>query len=85
MDNDCEEQEPVFGEVLATDVANVLRARGVDAATVEFCFDDWDHCTGFIARNGRGVAIGEGSVLVVCDHDPDRIFIKIHIGDVRPL
>lgn len=74
-----------IGSIRAQQVRTLLRERGLDAASVEFVFDPWDHVTTFVVRNARGVATGTGSIVIVSTYEADRIAVRFRVGDVTSL
>lgn len=59
--------------------------RGVDAASIEFIADAWDHVVGWVARNHRKTAIAQGTVTIKCAYTPRTLHLDYEVTDAEPL
>lgn len=75
----------LVGSIMAAEVLDVLRGRGLPIASVEFVSDPWDHVVEWVGRNDRGIAVVRGTVVVRCRWTADQIDVVFSVSEPEPL
>lgn len=75
----------MIARLTSAEVLGVLRFRGLDAASVEFVADPWDHVVEWIAHNEQRVAIAQGTATIKCRRTPQSIEVYYEVSAAEPL